>query len=110
MRRVVPDDDASLDEEELQELQVTQITRPRIRRQTGRLMHWLDDKHCGREGHLEIVLPLAVLACLALGVVVYNLLRFRRVDICDEGKPMAKHFYCFNQSASPGVHLDHKVR
>ena len=57
-----------------------------------------------REGTLELVLPLMVLAVLSVGVLVYNM--FRKWDICDENLPMAKHFYCYNASMSPGFHLD----
>jgi len=111
MRRVPSDDGHSMDEEELEDLQQPRRGPVPIRRPqpTNGFAALLDDRHCGREGYCEIVLPLAVLACFAIGVIIYNLLRFSRVEPCDDDSPMAKHFYCFNRSAAPGVHMD-KVR
>ena len=64
-----------------------------------------------RDGSLEMIIPLTVISLLALCVIAYNL--FLTVEgavlPCDESTPMAKHFYCFDRSASPGVHVDSVV-
>ena len=58
-----------------------------------------------REGRLDTIVPLVVLALLSVGVVIYNLLR-QQFDSCESDTPMAKHFYCYNSSRPPGFHLD----
>ena len=96
----------TFDQEELQELQpateVVQTTQRVSRARAG------FGRHCAREGTLEIVIPLLVICALALAAVVYNLRRMFQVEPCDETRPMAKHFYCYNRSMSPGVHVDTK--
>ena len=42
-----------------------------------------------RDGNLDIILPLAVLAVLSVAVLVYNSF-FREWEPCDENKPLAK--------------------
>jgi hypothetical protein len=59
-----------------------------------------------RDGTLEIVIPLTFIALLALCVIGYNFFRLDAVLPCDESIPMAKHFYCFDRTAAPGVHTD----
>ena len=61
---------------------------------------------CARGGVLELYLPLALLVILGIAVIAYNLTRFREEDACDPNAPRAKHFYCYNHSALPGVHTD----
>ena len=58
-----------------------------------------------RDGNLDTIVPLVVLAVLSVGVLVYNMF-FREWEACDENKPLAKHFYCYNASRPPGFHLD----
>ena len=60
-----------------------------------------------REGHLDTLVPLVVLVILSIAVLVYNCLRPQIVP-CDPNKPLAKHFYCHNASAAPGVHKDNR--
>ena len=53
--------------------------------------------------------PLAVLSLLAVAVVGHGVVRDLRRDWapCDPSSSlMAKHFYCYNSSRSPGVHED----
>ena len=60
-----------------------------------------------RSGQLELVVPLVVLSLLSIGVVVYNFMKWHVVEPCsDTSHLFAKHFYCYNASASPGVHVD----
>lgn len=58
------------------------------------------------------LLPLIVLVLLAIGVLVYNVVR-PKYDACDAQaqKAWAKHFYCFNatKALGPGVHVDNKA-
>jgi hypothetical protein len=92
----------SIDEEELQELSEVPIGR-RVRktRNDQPASGW-----CVSGTVLEIVLPLTLIGLLAVSVLVYNVLRYQEVLPCNDGTPMAKHFYCFNSSAAPGVHQD----
>ena len=49
-------------------------------------------------------------AALVSSVLVYNfLMKLNVVDPCETNR-YAKHFYCFNKSDSPGVHVDNDVR
>ena len=58
-----------------------------------------------RAGTLELIAPLVVLSLLSIGVLCYNL--FKQQEPCaDTAQKFAKHFYCYNASASPGVHVD----
>ena len=102
LRQLGADKEDSLDEEELQDLQQLSARRPVQSKAAS------TERQCGREGFCEIVVPLAVLGLFSIAVVVYNILRFRVVEPCDseEAQKWAKHFYCFNSSAMPGVHQD----
>lgn len=63
-----------------------------------------------RGGGLELAVPLFVLGLLSISVLVYNfLMKLNVVDPCETNR-YAKHFYCFNKSDSPGVHVDNDVR
>ena len=61
--------------------------------------------HLASEYQLDIVVPLVVLSLLSFGVVAYNIMR-KQWEPCDENKPLAKHFYCYNASRPPGFHID----
>ena len=61
-----------------------------------------------RAGGLDIVIPLFLLAFASLGVLVYNILR-KQIEPCITDRPFAKHFYCYNASAAPGVHMDKRI-
>ena len=63
---------------------------------------WL--KWC-REGNADIVVPVILLGVASVGVLVYNIMR-QQFEPCDTNQPLAKHFYCYNASAPPGVHDD----
>ena len=102
MRRESSD---SIDEEELQELSEAPFSR-RVRKARG---DQPTNGRCTSGTVLEIVLPLTVIGLLAVFVLVYNILRYQEVLPCNDGTPMAKHFYCFNSSAAPGVHQDRPV-
>ena len=71
-----------------------------IRAQKPQWTNWV------RDGNLDLILPLIVLACLSIGVVVYNVFLRSQFDPCDLNRPLAKHFYCYNASKPPGFHID----
>ena len=57
------------------------------------------------DGGLDTVVPLAVLGFLAICVLLFNVTRPQVTD-CGDSSRFAKHFYCFNASQPPGVHVD----
>ena len=71
----------------------------------GRTKSWVVGEVVGEGPPLDMILPLVILAALSIGVVLYNFLR-QQWEPCDLGKPLAKHFYCFNASKPPGFHID----
>ena len=73
----------------------------------ARLRQMKQGSNLVRSGQLELVVPLVVLSLLSIGVVVYNFMKWHVVEPCsDTSHLFAKHFYCYNASASPGVHVD----
>jgi hypothetical protein len=55
----------------------------------------------------ELLLPVVVLALLAVGVIAYQFMAHKKqLEPCGVGLH-AKHFYCLaNLSTAPGVHKD----
>lgn len=60
-----------------------------------------------RAGGLDYAVPLALFVLASIAVIVYNFIRMPFVP-CDLNAH-AKHFYCYNVSAAPGVHQDQHV-
>jgi|EP00900_Chrysochromulina_parva_P026382 hypothetical protein len=106
-------DDLSIDEEEMQDLQASRTSSSRL---VGPRKSMLRNKRYQQFGSLQsrwdlmredvyfVVVPLAVLALCGIGVIIFNLTRFSLVEPCDENRPMAKHFYCYDEKKpEPGV-------
>ncbi len=87
---------ASIDDGDAEE---SQLFYPPSRRRSNS-WRWV------REGGWEVVVPLAVLSLLSVAVLVYNIFVRRQWDPCDTSNRFAKHFYCWNSTAEPGVHVD----
>ena len=91
------------DEEELQELrvqphqEVVKQAELQVCSEIRRLAH-------DSPSNFAAVLILLVLSITVLVIMVVRDLR-RDWQECDSNTVMAKHFYCFNISAQPGVHL-----
>ncbi|KAL1530539.1 hypothetical protein AB1Y20_001440 [Prymnesium parvum] len=94
-----------LDEEELQELQPQRATRAEAADASLAAAAVAEARRLAEEAPFNCA---AVTLLLVMSVAVICIMAVRDArhewEECDENTKMAKHFYCFNLSAAPGVH------
>jgi|Transcript_69922 hypothetical protein len=95
------------DEEELQELRGGNEGRPVRQEQAPTAIGFViaEAWRLARESPQNCA-AVCILLMLSIGVIAWSCARDLRRDwqACDDNTVMAKHFYCFNISAPPGVH------